>query len=101
MIFFQGISYDHVEMNLYVNGNSLNCPVTGVRGTVFPVVYGKFAEFFVWPISCPRIEFMQLYFGCKICLSTNATENYSFTLIRLVLFYILYIGFRKYVNMTM
>ncbi|KAK3511188.1 hypothetical protein QTP70_032238 [Hemibagrus guttatus] len=33
------ISYDHVEMNLYLNGKNMNCPASGIRGTVFPVVY--------------------------------------------------------------
>ena len=37
----QGVSYNHVELNFYVNGEPLNCPVTGIRGTVFPVIYGK------------------------------------------------------------
>ncbi|TSK17912.1 SPRY domain-containing protein 7 [Bagarius yarrelli] len=34
-----GVSYDHVEMNLYLNGKNMNCPASGIRGTVFPVVY--------------------------------------------------------------
>lgn len=33
-------------MNFYINGNPLNCAVTGVRGTVFPVIYGKFCFYF-------------------------------------------------------
>ncbi|XP_029601865.1 SPRY domain-containing protein 7-like, partial [Salmo trutta] len=35
----QGITYDHVEMNLYLNGKNMHCPASGIRGTVFPVVY--------------------------------------------------------------
>ncbi|CAB1347219.1 unnamed protein product [Coregonus sp. 'balchen'] len=34
-----GITYDHVEMNLYLNGKNMHCPASGIRGTVFPVVY--------------------------------------------------------------
>ena len=34
-------SYDHVELNFFLNGKSLDCPVTGIRGTVYPVFYGK------------------------------------------------------------
>ena len=40
--YFQGVSYDHVELNFFLNGKSLQCPVTGIRGTVFPVFYGQF-----------------------------------------------------------
>nr|CAB3266543.1 SPRY domain-containing protein 7-like [Phallusia mammillata] len=34
-----GVSYDHVELNFYINGKSINCPVSGIRGSVFPVLY--------------------------------------------------------------
>ena len=34
-----GVSYDHVELNFFVNGRATNCPVLGIRGRVFPVVY--------------------------------------------------------------
>ncbi|KAL0281472.1 UNVERIFIED_CONTAM: hypothetical protein PYX00_002452 [Menopon gallinae] len=34
-----GIWYDHVELNFSVNGKSLDCPVTGIKGTVFPALY--------------------------------------------------------------
>ena len=37
----QGISYDHVELNFYINGKPTNTPVTGFKGTVYPVLYGK------------------------------------------------------------
>jgi len=40
--FCQGISYDHVELNFYVNGRSANARFTGIRGTVYPVIYGTF-----------------------------------------------------------
>ncbi|XP_012696071.1 SPRY domain-containing protein 7a [Clupea harengus] len=33
-----GITYDHVEMNIYLNGKNMNCPASGIRGTVYPVV---------------------------------------------------------------
>lgn len=34
-----GVSYDHVELNFFVNGRAANCPVRGIRGKVLPVVY--------------------------------------------------------------
>ena len=34
-----GITYDHVHMNFYLNGQPLNCPFTGMKGTVYPVFY--------------------------------------------------------------
>lgn len=37
----QGVSYDHVELNFFLNGQSLQCPILGIKGTVFPVFYGK------------------------------------------------------------
>ena len=33
-------TYDHVELNFYLNGVNLNCPVLGIKGTVYPVLYG-------------------------------------------------------------
>ena len=43
--FSQGMTYDHVELNFYLNGESLNCPVYGIKGTVFPVFYGNSFSF--------------------------------------------------------
>lgn len=43
---FQGISYDHIELNFYLNGKSLEAPVMGIKGTTYPVLYGK-SLFFV------------------------------------------------------
>ncbi|XP_023667151.1 SPRY domain-containing protein 7-like isoform X3 [Paramormyrops kingsleyae] len=34
-----GITYDHVDLNLYLNGKNMHCPASGIHGTVFPVVY--------------------------------------------------------------
>lgn len=34
-----GISYNHIELNFYVNGQKLDCPFTNVRGQVYPAVY--------------------------------------------------------------
>lgn len=34
-----GVTYDHVELNFYLNGKPLHCPITGTKGTLFPVVY--------------------------------------------------------------
>ena len=39
--FLQGLTYDHVELNIYLNGENLNCPIYGIKGTVYPVFYGK------------------------------------------------------------
>ena len=41
LFFPQGICYDYVELNYFLNGKSLQCPVTGIRGTVYPVFYGE------------------------------------------------------------
>lgn len=34
-----GFSYDHVELNFYLNGVNLNTPLLGIKGTVYPVLY--------------------------------------------------------------
>jgi len=34
-----GLSYDHVELNIFCNGKNLDTPVLGIKGTVFPVLY--------------------------------------------------------------
>ncbi|CAG2068166.1 unnamed protein product, partial [Timema podura] len=34
-----GVAYDHVELNFYINGKSLESPVSGIRGSVYPVLY--------------------------------------------------------------
>lgn len=34
-----GITYDHVNLNFYLNGEPLNCPFSGMKGTVYPVFY--------------------------------------------------------------
>ena len=34
-----GFSYDHVELNFYLNGTNLNCPLLGIKGTVFSALY--------------------------------------------------------------
>ena len=36
-----GFSYDHVELNIFCNGKNLDTPILGIKGTVFPVFYGK------------------------------------------------------------
>merc|ERR1719354_530900 len=35
---FLGCSFDHVELNFFLNGKSLQCPITGIKGKVRPVV---------------------------------------------------------------
>nr|CAG4638089.1 EOG090X0EPP [Chydorus sphaericus] len=34
-----GVSYNHIELNFYLNGQKLDCPFTNVRGNVYPTVY--------------------------------------------------------------
>lgn len=34
-----GVSYDHIELNFYLNGKSLEAPVMGIKGTVYPILY--------------------------------------------------------------
>uniref|UniRef100_A0A8D1T759 SPRY domain-containing protein 7 n=1 Tax=Sus scrofa TaxID=9823 RepID=A0A8D1T759_PIG len=48
-----GITYDHVELNVYLNGKNMHCPASGIRGTVYPVVYEEKRE---WSqdLSCPH-----------------------------------------------
>lgn len=36
-----GVSYDHVELNFYLNGRKLEIPVLNVRGNVYPALFGK------------------------------------------------------------
>lgn len=36
-----GVAYDHVELNFFLNGKSMEIPVTNVKGTVYPALYGK------------------------------------------------------------
>ncbi|XP_064454868.1 SPRY domain-containing protein 7-like [Ornithodoros turicata] len=34
-----GVTYDHLELNFYLNGTDLHIPVTGIKGEVYPVLY--------------------------------------------------------------
>ncbi|XP_012274960.1 SPRY domain-containing protein 7 [Orussus abietinus] len=34
-----GVSYDHVELNFYLNGKSLDVPILGIKGTTYPALY--------------------------------------------------------------
>jgi hypothetical protein len=36
-----GVTYDHELLNFYLNGDDLETSITGIRGTVYPVFYGK------------------------------------------------------------
>jgi hypothetical protein len=42
-----GFSYDHVELNVFCNGKNLDTPLLGIKGTVFPVLYGQIFAFFL------------------------------------------------------
>lgn len=34
-----GVTFDHIELNFYLNGTDMHIPVTGIKGEVYPVVY--------------------------------------------------------------
>lgn len=34
-----GVSYDHIELNFYLNGKNLEVPVASIKGNVYPVIY--------------------------------------------------------------
>ncbi|KAH9490699.1 SPRY domain-containing protein 7 [Bulinus truncatus] len=34
-----GLTYDHIELNFFLNGNPVNVPFNGIKGTVYPVFY--------------------------------------------------------------
>lgn len=34
-----GISYDHVELNFYLNGKNMESPLTNAKGELYPVLY--------------------------------------------------------------
>lgn len=34
-----GVSYNHIELNFYLNGQKLDCPFTNVKGQLYPAVY--------------------------------------------------------------
>lgn len=36
-----GVTYDHELLNFYLNGDDMETSITGIRGTVYPVFYGK------------------------------------------------------------
>ncbi|XP_065055787.1 SPRY domain-containing protein 7-like [Rhopilema esculentum] len=35
---YLGCSFDHIELNFFLNGKPLHCPLTGIKGSVFPIV---------------------------------------------------------------
>ncbi|KAB7506702.1 UNVERIFIED_CONTAM: hypothetical protein RMT77_010488 [Armadillidium vulgare] len=34
-----GVTFDHVELNFFINGKSTHTPVTGFKGTIYPVLF--------------------------------------------------------------
>lgn len=34
-----GVSFDHVELNFYVNGKPIDAPVMGIKNTIYPALY--------------------------------------------------------------
>jgi hypothetical protein len=43
----QGVSYDHTEQRFYLNGRPMNIAFSGIKGTVFPVLYGTLLKLIV------------------------------------------------------
>lgn len=37
-----GVSYDHIQLKFYLNGEEVEYAVTNVKGTVYPALYGKY-----------------------------------------------------------
>lgn len=46
IIMMQGVSFDHVELNFYVNGKSIDAPIMGIKSTTYPALYGMNLYFF-------------------------------------------------------
>ena len=61
-VHLQGVSYNHVEMNFFLNGKSLGCPILGIRGTVYPVFFGEHTSTSrpAPPLSPPLHTFLEL-----------------------------------------
>lgn len=38
-----GVSYDHIQLKFYVNGEEIEYAVTNVKGTVYPALYGNYS----------------------------------------------------------
>jgi len=34
-----GVTFDHIELNFYINGEKVGSPTTGVKGTIYPIFY--------------------------------------------------------------
>ncbi|KAH0568180.1 SPRY domain-containing protein 7 [Cotesia glomerata] len=34
-----GVSFDHIELNFYINGKNINAPVMGIKSTIYPALY--------------------------------------------------------------
>ena len=68
IVYVQGISYDHVEMNFFLNGKSMDLPVTGIRGTVFPAIYGML----IYVYSCVFYEY------CSTCTPVCVMNRNNF-----------------------
>lgn len=37
-----GVAYDHVDLNFFLNGKNMEIPISNIRGTVYPALYGEF-----------------------------------------------------------
>lgn len=36
-----GVSFDHIQLKFYLNGSEIDCPISNIKGTIYPVLYGK------------------------------------------------------------
>lgn len=41
-----GVAYDHIQINFFLNGQNMEIPISNVKGTVFPALYGEFRFIF-------------------------------------------------------
>ena len=57
--FIKACTYNHAELYFYINGCQVEFPLTGIRGTVYPAVYGMF---FMSNVCIYFVVF--LYFSC-------------------------------------
>lgn len=34
-----GVTFDHIELNFYVNGKNMECPISNIKGSVYPALF--------------------------------------------------------------
>lgn len=70
-------------MNIYLNGKNMHCPASGIRGTVYPVVYGTFI---CWPDMLNTLKRglviwgngLTIFLNCKLYVLTIALPDIPF-----------------------